>query len=48
MKVEIDAEDIKVRSVDSSGRVSIGRGEYAGKTVEVAVLGVKDEDEVDA
>jgi len=44
MKVHVDSEDVQVRPVDQNGRVSIGRGEYAGKTVEVVVLDVVEEE----
>jgi len=39
MKVEIDPENVKKKSTDSRGRFTLG-SEFAGKTVEVAVLDV--------
>lgn len=42
MKVEVDISDVKERSADDRGRVTIG-SEYANKTVTVAVLEVEEE-----
>ena len=46
MQIEVSASDIKSdKKADDRGRVTLG-SEYAGKSVAVAVLEVKDEDDV--
>jgi hypothetical protein len=46
MQIEVSASDIKSEKIaDDRGRVTLG-SEHAGKTVTVAVLEVKDEDDV--
>ena len=42
MQVEVSATDIEERKADDRGRVTLG-AEYAGKTVTVAVIEVKEE-----
>jgi hypothetical protein len=45
MQIEVSASDIKSgKKADDRGRVTLG-SEHAGKTVTVAVLEVKDEDD---
>lgn len=39
MKVKINKDDIFVRKADSSGRFSLPAGEFAGRKLEIAVLG---------
>ena len=43
MQIGVSASDIKSKKADDRGRVTLG-SEYAGKTVTVAVLEVKDVD----
>ena len=46
MQIEVSASEIKSeKKADDRGRVTLG-SEFAGKTVTVAVLEVKDEDDV--
>lgn len=45
MKVDVRKDQIKERKVDDSGRISIGKREYAGKKVEVIITDVIEEDE---
>jgi len=47
MKIEIDnpQEQIKDRKADKSGRIAIGRREYGGKKVRVAILEVLEDDD---
>ena len=46
MQIDVSASDIKSeKKADDRGRVTLG-SEFAGKTVTVAVLEVKDEDDV--
>ena len=42
MKVSVDPENVKVKKVMKNGTVSVGR-KYAGKTIEVAILEIKEE-----
>lgn len=43
MKVEIDPDDVTKSSTDDRGRFYLG-SEYANQTVEVAVLGVGEDE----
>lgn len=43
VKVEVSATDINEKTADDRGRVTLG-AEYANKTVTVAVVEVKEED----
>jgi len=43
MKVSVDPENVKVKKVMKNGTVSVGR-EYAGKTIEIAILEIKEEE----
>ena len=45
MQIGVSASDIKSKKADDRGRVTLG-SEYAASTVTVAVLEVKDEDDV--
>lgn len=44
MKVEIDPDDVTKKSTDDRGRFYLG-SDYAGQTVEIAILGVQDEED---
>jgi len=43
MKVHVDPDDIQERPADERGRIYLG-SDFADKTVEIAVLEVKDEE----
>ena len=45
MKIEVRKEQIKERKADDQGRISLPASKYAGKELEVAILGELDEDE---
>lgn len=44
MKIEVRKDQVKERKADDQGRISLPASKYAGKKLEVAILGELDED----
>lgn len=42
MEIDIRKDEIKERKADSQGRITLPASKYAGKIVEIAVLGSHD------